>query len=125
MAFSHEIWQLYAGGHTTDEIKARLYKRELDPGMIDEVVGVVREMRLKRQRGRGLITAGIGALVLVSAFIVTYILSINGMPTALSLYGLTSVWYRIVIYRNGALFWVNSLFDPFAILLFINGFRSP
>jgi hypothetical protein len=88
---SHEIWQLYAGGHTTDEIKARLYKRELDTGMIDEVVGVVREMRLKRQRGRGLITAGIGAFVLVSAFIVTYILSINGMPTALSLYGLTSV----------------------------------
>ncbi len=88
---SHEIWQLYAGGHTTDEIKARLIKRDLNQEMVAEVIGVVREMRLKRKRSRGLITTGIGAVVLVSAFITTYALSVNGMPTALALYGLTSV----------------------------------
>ena len=87
----HEIWQLYAGGHTTDEIVARLEKRDLDPEMVKEVVLTVRGLRLKRKRSQGLIVTGIGAVVLVSAFIVTYILSINGYSTSLALYGLTTI----------------------------------
>lgn len=88
---AHEIWQLYAGGHTTDEIKSRLKKRELEPEMVDEVVHTVREMRLKKKRSQGLIVIGIGGTLLVSAFIVTYILSVNGFPTSAALYGLTSL----------------------------------
>lgn len=86
----HEIWQLYAGGHTTDEIISRMEKRELDMDMVKDLVKTVREIRLKRKRSQGLILTGIGAVVLVLAFIVTYILSRNGMSTELALYGLTT-----------------------------------
>jgi hypothetical protein len=88
---AHEVWQLYAGGHTTDEIKSRLLKREYDPEMVDEVVLAVREMRWKKKRSQGLILTRVGAVVLVLAFVTTYILSINGYPTSLALYGLTTV----------------------------------
>jgi len=88
---THEIYQLYAGGHTTDEIYARLEKRDLDPEMVKEVVKTVRDIRLKRKRSQGLIVTGVGAVILVSAFLITYVLSVNGYPTGFALYGLTTL----------------------------------
>lgn len=88
---AHEVWQLFAGGHTTDEIKARLEKREISREVIDEVVGTVRAMRLKKRRGQGLVLAGVGSVVLVMAFLVAYVLSRNGYDTEVALYGLTTI----------------------------------
>lgn len=88
---THEIYQLYSGGHTTDEIISRLEKRELDMEMVRDVVKTVREIRLKRKRSQGLIFTGVGAVILVSAFLVTYALSVNGYPTGFALYGLTTL----------------------------------
>ena len=88
---SHEVYQLYAGGHTTDEIMSRLEKRGLDMDMVGELVKTVREMRLRRRRSQGLIICGVGALVLVLAFLTTYVLSVNGYPTGFTLYGMTTI----------------------------------
>jgi hypothetical protein len=88
---AHEVWQLFAGGHTSDEIKSRLQKREIPQEVIEEVVTTVRSMRMKRRRGQGLILAGIGSVVLVMAFVVAYVLSRNGCDTAVALYGLTTI----------------------------------
>jgi hypothetical protein len=88
---THEIYQLYAGGHTTDEIVARLEKRGLDMDMVHDVVKTVRDIRLKRKHSQGLILTGIGAFVLVMAFLITYILSVNGYPTGFTLYGMTTL----------------------------------
>lgn len=88
---THEVYQLYAGGHTTDEILSRLEKRGLDMDMVGELVRTVREMRLRRRRSQGLIVCGVGAVVLVLAFLITYVLSVNGYPTGFTLYGLTTL----------------------------------
>lgn len=88
---THEIYQLYAGGHTTDEIVSRLEKRGLDMEMVRDVVKTVRDMRLRRKRSQGLILTGVGAVVLVLAFLITYILSVNGYPTGFTLYGMTTI----------------------------------
>ena len=88
---THEIYQLFDGGHTTDEIRARLSKRELDAALIEELIVTVRARRMQRRRGRGLIFCGIGAVILVMAFAVTYVLHLNDIDTSLPLYGLTTL----------------------------------
>ncbi|MFN8699428.1 MAG: hypothetical protein ACK500_04635 [Flavobacteriales bacterium] len=88
---THEIYQLYEGGHTTEEIRARLLARHLDGVLVDEMIYTVREMRQKRRRSRGMIFCGIGAVVLVSAFLITFILHNLNMDTGIALYGLTTL----------------------------------
>lgn len=88
---AHEVYQLYSGGHTTDEILSRFEKRGLNMEVARDVVKSVRDVRMKRKRSQGLIFCGVGALVLALAFLTTYILSINGYPTGFTLYGLTTV----------------------------------
>lgn len=88
---AHEVWQLFAGGHTTDEIMSRLLKRDIPREVAEEVVKTVKAMRMKKRRGQGLILSGIGSVVLVLAFVVAYILSKNGCDTAVALYGLTTI----------------------------------
>ncbi len=88
---THEVYQLYAGGHTTDEILSRMQKRGLDMEMVRDLVKTVRDVRLRRRRSQGLILVGVGAVVLVLAFLTTYVLSINGYPTGYTLYGMTTI----------------------------------
>lgn len=87
----HEVYQLFAGGHTSEEIKSRLLKRELDPDMVDEVVKVVRDVRQRRKRNQGLVATAIGSALLLIGFVLSYILSTKGLPTGFALYGLTSL----------------------------------
>jgi predicted phage tail protein len=88
---THEVWQLFTGGHDSEEITARLRKRDIDEETIEQVVKTVREMRQARGRRQGLRAAGVGAVLLVMAFFVTYILSANGLPSDWALYGLTTL----------------------------------
>jgi hypothetical protein len=87
----HEAYQLYEGGHTTDEIKARFAARGLEPAMVSELVETVRSVRLKKRRGRGLMLTIIGGGVLISAFLITYILHHFNINTDIPLYGLTTL----------------------------------
>ena len=87
---THEIYQLFEGGHTTDEIRQRLLSRGHQADLVEEVVGTVRDMRLRRRRSRGLMFTGIGAVVLVSAFLVTFILHSMDKDTGIALYGMTT-----------------------------------
>jgi len=88
---THEIYQLYEGGHTTDEIRQRLISRGLEMALVDEMVYTIKEVRMKRRRSRGLIFTGIGAVVLVLAFAVTFLLHMYDMNTGISLYGMTTL----------------------------------
>ncbi len=87
----HEAYQLYEGGHTTDEIKARFEARGLEPLLVTEVVETVRAIRLKKRRSRGLTLTIVGSMVLVSAFLITYILHHFNVNTDIPLYGLTTL----------------------------------
>lgn len=87
----HEAYQLFEGGHTTDEVKSRFIARGFDEGLIDEVVGTVKAIRLKKRRARGVIFTGIGAVTLVMAFIITYVLHHFQINTDMALYGLTTL----------------------------------
>ncbi len=87
----HEVWQLFAGGHDSDEISARFRKRNIDENTIQVVLKTVRQLRHARARRQGIRVAGIGAVLLVMAFVVTYILSANDLPSDWALYGLTTL----------------------------------
>lgn len=87
----HEAYQLFECGHTSEEVKARFEARELDPALIDELVGTVRAIRMKKRRARGVIFSGIGAVTLVLAFGITYALHHFGINTDIALYGLTTL----------------------------------
>lgn len=86
----HEAYQLYESGHTSEEILNRFMQRGIDAGIAEEVLSTVKAKRLKIRRGRGLIFAGIGSVVLVSGFLITYILHHFDMETGWALYGLTT-----------------------------------
>jgi hypothetical protein len=92
----HEAYQLYEGGHTTDDIKARFVARGMDGAMVDEVVDTVRAIRLKKRRGRGLTLTIVGSLVLVSAFLITYMLHHFNVNTDIPLYGLTTLGFTLL-----------------------------
>lgn len=87
----HEAYQLFQGGHSTEEVKARFEARGLDSETVEEIVGVVKSLRLKKRRSQGLTSCGIGALLLVSAFVATYILHQFNINTDIVLYGLTTL----------------------------------
>ena len=87
----HEAYQLFQGGHTTDEVKGRFLARDLDPALVDEVVATVKAMRLKKRRANGLICCGVGAVLLVMAFVITYALHQFNIETDFALYGLTTL----------------------------------
>lgn len=87
----HEAYQLYEGGHTSEEILTRFMNRGIDAGIAEEVLSTVKAKRLKIRRGRGLIFAGLGGFVLISAFLITYTLHQFGYSTDWALYGLTTL----------------------------------
>lgn len=87
----HEVWQLYEGGHTTDEILGRLQKRELNLEMVEAVMSKVKTLRDGKKRRRGLRLVIAGGSTLVFAFLVTFLLHIAHVDTNLPLYGLTTV----------------------------------
>ena len=87
---THEIYQLFEGGHTTEEIRHRLLARGLHNELVQDVVGTVQQMRLRRRRSRGMLFTGIGAVVLISAFLVTFILHSMDKDTGVALYGMTT-----------------------------------
>jgi hypothetical protein len=86
----HEVYQLYAGGHTNDEILARLMKRGVDGDIAASVMARVKDLRWAKRRRIGLRLCIAGGITLVSAFLVTYILHQFNNNTDLALYGLTS-----------------------------------
>lgn len=90
-SLTHEVYQLFDGGHTSEEIRQRLLVRGIKEELVEEIVLTVKTMRLKRRRSRGLIFTGIGAVVLVAAFAVTFILHSMDLDTGISLYGLTTL----------------------------------
>jgi hypothetical protein len=87
----HEAYQLFEGGHTTDEIRSRFESRGYDIALVDELIGIVKAHRLKKRRSRGIIFSGIGAVLLVLAFVITYILHQSGIDTDMVLYGMTTL----------------------------------
>ena len=87
----HEAYQLYEGGHTSEEILTRFMNRGIDAGLAEEVLTIVKSKRHKIRRARGVIFAGIGVFMLISAFAVTYILHQFGYPTDWALYGITTL----------------------------------
>lgn len=87
----HEAYQLYEGGHTSEEILTRFMNRGIDADIAEEVLSTVKAKRLKFRRSRGVIFAGIGVFTLVSAFAITYILHHFGYNTNWALYGLTTL----------------------------------
>lgn len=87
----HEVSQLYAQGHTSEEILSRLLKRNIDMDVAESVMSKVKAMRHAKSRSRGLIFCGIGSVLLVMAFLITYILHQFGYNTDWSLYGFTTL----------------------------------
>jgi hypothetical protein len=87
----HEVWQLYSNGHTSDEILARLMKREVDLEVAEGVMSKVKSIRDAKRRRQGLTMCIIGGVLLVMAFFVTYILHQFNVQTDIALYGLTTV----------------------------------
>ncbi len=87
----HEVSQLYSNGHTSDEILARLMKREVDLEIAEAVIGEVKTIRDRKRRSRGLMLCIIGGTMLVMAFFVTYILHQMNVQTDIPLYGLTTL----------------------------------
>jgi hypothetical protein len=87
----HEAYQLFDGGHTTDEVRARFESRDIDKELIEEILLTVKAIRLKKMRSRGIIFCGIGAIMLVMAFVITYILHQFNLDTDLVLYGMTTL----------------------------------
>ncbi len=64
----HEVWQLYSNGHTSDEILARLMKREVDLEVAEGVMSKVKTIRDAKRRSRGLVLCIIGGSLLIMAF---------------------------------------------------------
>lgn len=87
----HEVWQLYSNGHTSDEILARLMKREVDLEVAEGVMSKVKTIRDAKRRSRGLVLCIIGGSLLIMAFFVTYILHQMNVQTDIALYGLTTI----------------------------------
>jgi hypothetical protein len=86
----HEVWQLYEGAHSTEEITNRLKKRDLSDETIEEVCRKVRYMRFAKRRRIGLSLCIVGGASLFLAFLTTYILHQMNINTDFALYGLTS-----------------------------------
>lgn len=86
----HEVWQLYEGGHTSEEIGNRLRKREISDDIIEEVCRKVRTIRFAKRRKRGLSLCIVGGVSLLLAFVVTFTLHQMNINTDFALYGLTS-----------------------------------
>jgi hypothetical protein len=101
----HEVYQLYAGGHTSDEILSRLIKREVSMDVAEAVMSKVKTMRWARRRRIGLRLIIGGGSCLVSAFLITYILHQFNIPTDLALYGLTTVGVGLLF--TGMIFYMG------------------
>lgn len=87
----HEVWQLYEGGHNSDEILSRLLKRDVNMDVAEAVLSKVKSMQDARKRRRGLRLVIAGGIVLVFAFLVTFSLHVSGVDTNIPLYGLTTI----------------------------------
>jgi hypothetical protein len=87
----HEAYQLFEGGHTTEEVRSRFLSRGFEAALVDELVATVKAVRFKKRRARGLVFSGIGAVLLVMAFVLTYILHQSGIDTDMALYGMTTL----------------------------------
>jgi CHASE2 domain-containing sensor protein len=87
----HEVWQLYEGGHSSDEILSRLLKRNVNMDVAEAVLSKVKLMQDARKRRRGLRLVIAGGIVLVSAFLITFLLHVAGFDTNIPLYGLTTI----------------------------------
>jgi hypothetical protein len=87
----HEAYQLFEGGHTSDEVMARFIARGYQEEQVNDLVQTVKGIRLKKRRSRGVVYAGIGAVTLVMAFVMTYTLHHFQINTDMALYGLTTL----------------------------------
>lgn len=87
----HEVWQLYEGGHSSDEILNRLQKRGVDLDAAEAVMSKVKHLRDSKKRRRGLRLVIAGGATLVFAFLVTFLLHQASVDTNIPLYGLTTV----------------------------------
>lgn len=87
----HEVWQLYSNGHTSDEILARLIRREVDLEVAEGVMHKVKTIRDTKRRNQGLTFCVIGGTLLILAFLITYILHQLNIQTDIALYGLTTI----------------------------------
>jgi hypothetical protein len=87
----HEVWQLYEGGHSSDDILARLLKRDVNMDVAEAVLFKVKSMQDARKRRRGLRLVIAGGATLVSAFLITFLLHVAGVDTNIPLYGLTTI----------------------------------
>lgn len=101
----HEVYQLYAGGHTSEEILARLTKRDVPLDIAKAVMTKVKSLRWARRRRIGLRLAIAGGACLISAFLITYILHQFNIPTDLALYGLTTAGVGLLF--TGMIFYMG------------------
>jgi hypothetical protein len=101
----HEVWQLYEGGHSSDEILSRLIKREVNMEIAEAVLSKVKTMQDARKRRRGLRLIIAGGIVLVSAFLITFLLHIAGIDTNIPLYGLTTIGIGLLF--TGMIFYMG------------------
>lgn len=87
----HEVWQLFEGGHSADEILGRLQKRALDMEVVEAVMSKVKTLRDGKKRRRGLRLVIVGGATLILAFLITFLLHVAHVDTNIPLYGLTTI----------------------------------